>query len=367
LANISTRALVGNADNIVIAGFILGSGGSDDRVALRGIGPSLSAVGIGNALTDPTLELRDANGVVIASNNDWQDNQAQAAELTAAGLALTNQLESGIIIPLSPGLYTAFLAGRNNGTGIGLVEVYELDGGASPTPTASPIGTPITSPTPTSTPAGSPTATPAGSPTPTPPLATPTPACVETFDGVIAPALPAGWTAINATGNTDMWVTTTLGPDTPPNSAYLADQDEFSDKYLISRNINITSASDTLSFRNNYDTEFSGGSFCDVYVLEVSSPNINGGAFTDITDAAVGGNFVTGGYNVTVNQTCGGPLVGRMAWGGNSNGYINTVVNLGSNVNGQTIKLRFRMATDEAVSGPGVHIDTLSFTSASCP
>ena len=125
------------------------------------------------------------------------------------------------------------------------------------------------------------------------------------------------------------------------------------------------SASATLSFRNNFDTEFSGGTYCDGYVLEVSSPNVNGGAFTDITDAAVGGSFVTGGYNVTVN--CAGPLNGRMAWGGNSNGYINTVVNLGPNVNGQTIKLRFRMGTDEAVSGRGVHIDTLSFTNASCP
>ena len=62
----------------------------------------------------------------MISNNDWQDNAAQAAELTAAGLAPTNPLESGIAATLPPGLYTALLAGLNSGTGIGLVEVYDL-------------------------------------------------------------------------------------------------------------------------------------------------------------------------------------------------------------------------------------------------
>jgi hypothetical protein len=78
-----------------------------------------------NALADPVLELRDGNGSLLISNNDWQDNPAQAAELTAAGLTLTNNLEAGIAATLPPGLYTALLAGLNNGTGIGLVEVYD--------------------------------------------------------------------------------------------------------------------------------------------------------------------------------------------------------------------------------------------------
>jgi hypothetical protein len=78
-----------------------------------------------NALADPTLELRDNNGALLAANNDWQENQAQAAELTNAGLAPTNNLESGIAATLPPGLYTALLSGVNNGTGIGLVEVYD--------------------------------------------------------------------------------------------------------------------------------------------------------------------------------------------------------------------------------------------------
>jgi hypothetical protein len=125
LANISTRAFVSTGDNIVIAGFMLGSNSGDDSVVVRGLGPSLTATGVPNALADPTLELRDSNGALLIANNDWRDDLAQAAELTAAGLAPTNQLESGIAMALPPGLYTALLAGRNNGTGIGLVEVYD--------------------------------------------------------------------------------------------------------------------------------------------------------------------------------------------------------------------------------------------------
>ena len=129
LGNISTRAFVSTGDNIVIAGFILGGNSGDDRIVVRGLGPSLTAVGVPNALANPVLELRDANGTLLISNNDWQDNPAQAAELTAAGLAPTNNLESGIATTLSPGLYTALLAELNNGTGIGLVEVYDRGGG----------------------------------------------------------------------------------------------------------------------------------------------------------------------------------------------------------------------------------------------
>ena len=130
LANLSTRAFVDTGDNIVIAGFVLGGSNGNDRAVVRGIGPSLTAFGIANALADPTLELRNSNGALLASNNDWEDSPAQAAELTAAGLAPTNPLESGIAITLPPGPYTALLAGRNNGTGVGVVEVY--DRGAPP-------------------------------------------------------------------------------------------------------------------------------------------------------------------------------------------------------------------------------------------
>jgi hypothetical protein len=122
LANISTRAFVSTGSDLVIAGFILGGGTGEGRVAVRGVGPSLT---VPNALADPILELRDGDGALLVSNNDWQDNPAQAAELIAAGLGLANDLEAGIAATLPPGLYTALLAGLNNGTGIGLVEVYD--------------------------------------------------------------------------------------------------------------------------------------------------------------------------------------------------------------------------------------------------
>jgi hypothetical protein len=128
LANISTRAFVGTGNDIVIAGFILGNNNGNDRIVVRGLGPSLTALGVANALANPTLELRDSNGVVLVANNDWQDNPAQAAELTAAGLAPSNNLESGIAATLPPGLYTALLAGQSNGTGVGIVEIYDRGG-----------------------------------------------------------------------------------------------------------------------------------------------------------------------------------------------------------------------------------------------
>jgi hypothetical protein len=126
LANISTRAFVNTGGDIVIAGFILGGNNSGfDRVVVRGIGPSLSALGVPNALANPTLELRDNNGALLVANNDWQDDPAQGAELVNAGLAPTNNLESGIAATVPPGPYTALLAGLGNGTGVGLVEVYD--------------------------------------------------------------------------------------------------------------------------------------------------------------------------------------------------------------------------------------------------
>ena len=125
LANLSTRAFVGTGNNVVIAGFILGNNQGSDRVVVRGLGPSLSSFGIANTMADPTLELRDENGVLLVANNDWQDDPAQATEITAAGLEPPNTKESAIAATLPPGLYTALLSGLNNTTGVGLVEVYD--------------------------------------------------------------------------------------------------------------------------------------------------------------------------------------------------------------------------------------------------
>lgn len=125
LANISTRAFVDTGSNVVIAGFILGGNSGSDRIVLRGIGPSLGAAGVSNALADPTLELRDGNGMLLMANNNWQADPTQAAELMAAGLAPTSSAESGIAATLPPGPYTALLAGVNDTSGVGLVEVYD--------------------------------------------------------------------------------------------------------------------------------------------------------------------------------------------------------------------------------------------------
>ena len=106
-----------------------------------------------------------------------------------------------------------------------------------------------------------------------------------------------------------------------------------------------------MSFRNNYSTEHDpppAEVFWDGYVLEVSTPNISGGDFLDITDPHVGGSFVSGGYTGEIDGTAENPLAGRMAWSGTSGGYIDTVINMGPNLAGQTVTFRFRMGTDEA-------------------
>jgi hypothetical protein len=126
LANLSTRAFVNTGSDIVIAGFILGNGNGSENVILRGIGPSLTAFGVTNALANPQLELRNSSGTVIRADNDWMDDSTQKALIMAAGLAPTNNLESAIAETLAPGQYTALLSGVSSGTGVGLVEFYDL-------------------------------------------------------------------------------------------------------------------------------------------------------------------------------------------------------------------------------------------------
>jgi hypothetical protein len=141
LANISTRGNVGTGNDIMIAGFIVDGGGGADAIIVRGLGPSLAAFGIPNVLANPQLELRNSNGVLIRSNNNWMDDPAQAVLINAAGLAPGNTLEAAIVESLSPGAYTALLSGTANGTGIGLVEVYDHVT-VGPTPTPGPTSTP---------------------------------------------------------------------------------------------------------------------------------------------------------------------------------------------------------------------------------
>jgi len=191
---------------------------------------------------------------------------------------------------------------------------------------------------------------------------------LENFDGVTPPALPSGWTTTIVTGPPPAWATSATSPDSAPNDAFITDTAVTSDKVLDTPDIVITSTTPQLSFRNNFDMEFSDATCWDGGVLEVSSPNINGGAFTDVTNALVGGSFVTGEYTGTINDvSTTNPLAARDAWCGSSGGYINTVINLGPNLNGQTIKLRFRMGTDVSVGAPGWRIDTISIVGGACP
>jgi hypothetical protein len=349
LGNISTRAFVSTGSNIMIAGFILGNGTAMDTVILRGIGPSLP-VTVTNRLADPKLELRDSNGTLIRAN----DNAPYDPECTAAGLPPGNPLESCIAATLPPSQYTALLSGVNNGTGVGLVEVYDLVSGGVPAPSPTQGGTPSPTPTPST-------------PSPTP-SASPSPFCFENFDNVIPPAFPPGWVAANPDpGDGSGWVVSNVMPYSPPNDAFCPDQDGISDKVLDRMGVAVISTSPVMSFRNKFDTEMSGGIFWDGYVLELSSPNISGGDFLDFTDPHIGGSCVTGCYTGIIDGTANNPLAGRMAWSGNSGGYIETVINLGSNLAGQTVTLRFRMGTDGAVGAKGVRIDDILITGAVCP
>jgi VCBS repeat protein/ASPIC/UnbV protein len=128
LANVSTRGFVGTGDDVMIGGVIIGpTGAADATIVVRGIGPSLEAAGVTGTLADPTLELHDGNGATIASNDNWQDDPAQAALLEAANLAPSNPNESAIYLTVATDNYTAILQGKDGTTGVGLVEVYNLN------------------------------------------------------------------------------------------------------------------------------------------------------------------------------------------------------------------------------------------------
>jgi hypothetical protein len=134
LGNISTRAFVQTGDNVMIGGFIV-QGGQPKRVIIRAIGPELSAppFRIPNALANPTLELHDRTGALIASNDNWATTiiggiitRNQFREIVNSGYAPADGRESAMVVELPAGNYTAILRGVNNTTGVALVEVYDL-------------------------------------------------------------------------------------------------------------------------------------------------------------------------------------------------------------------------------------------------
>ncbi len=132
LANISTRAFVQTGYNVVIGGFIV-QGTQPKRVIIRALGPELSQYGVPNVLANPTLELHDGTGALIASNNNWATTiiggiitSNQVHEIQVSGYAPSDPFESAIIADLAAGHYTAIVRGVNNMTGVALVEVYDL-------------------------------------------------------------------------------------------------------------------------------------------------------------------------------------------------------------------------------------------------
>jgi len=132
LANISTRGLVQTGDNVMIGGFIV-RGDMPATVIVRAIGPELTQYGVPNVLADPTLELHDASGALIASNDNWRTTiiggiiaTNQVPDIINSGYAPGEGRESAIIADLAPGNYTAIVCGVNDMTGVGLVEVYDL-------------------------------------------------------------------------------------------------------------------------------------------------------------------------------------------------------------------------------------------------
>jgi hypothetical protein len=189
----------------------------------------------------------------------------------------------------------------------------------------------------------------------------------DNFDNVLPPALP-GWTASNGIDPDGiLWQSSNTGLPSPPadslpNAAWVNDPPLLSDKYLDSPTFYVFEAFwAQLTFRHNFNLEASDVDpdlGFDGAVLEISSFYINNGEFTDITDPAVGGSFITGGYNRTISSDRGSPIAGRRAWSGNSGGFITTTVSLPLLVvDGM---LRWRMASDNGGSGEGWRVDNIA-------
>ncbi len=176
----------------------------------------------------------------------------------------------------------------------------------------------------------------------------------QSFDGVTAPALPAGWTTTTSGGQA-LWVTSTNTSDTAPVAAFTAGASTAGVNELVSPGINILSTTAQLTFRQNYNLQNTSATRNDGGVLEIK---IGTNSFTDIQSA--GGNFVTGGYIRILGNTRSNPLGGRSAWTGNSGGFITTTVNLPASAAGQTIQLKWRCGTDNSTASTGWYVDTIA-------
>lgn len=125
LANMSTRGLIRSGDDVLIGGLIIG-GDLSTKLIVRALGPSLAQYGVLNVLANPTLELYDSTGALVASNDDWKDDPYNATQIEGTTLAPKNLQESAIVITLPAGDYTAVVRGKNSSSGVALFEVYRL-------------------------------------------------------------------------------------------------------------------------------------------------------------------------------------------------------------------------------------------------
>ncbi len=192
----------------------------------------------------------------------------------------------------------------------------------------------------------------------------------ENFDGVVAPALPAGWTAdqgVNA-GGFPFWVTSNSGSPVPvadslPNAAFTQDPANLLDNRIYTPVVMYTGGSQ-LMFRQNYDLEAQSATTAyDAGVLEI---NINGGGWVDILTA--GGSFVTGGYDHTgINTAFSNPLLpSRPCWSGITGGFVSVAVNLPVAGIGMPVQFRWRMGSDNSVTHVGWRIDNVAIAQRVC-
>lgn len=125
LVNISSRANIQSGDNLLIAGFVI-TGSSPKSVLIRGVGPALAGV-LSGYLLDPMLELYDSTGVLLATNDDWSPTTIGTAfAQVGAGAWASGSKDAALLVTLPPGIYTAHVKGKNNTTGVGLAEVFEM-------------------------------------------------------------------------------------------------------------------------------------------------------------------------------------------------------------------------------------------------
>jgi environmental stress-induced protein Ves len=176
----------------------------------------------------------------------------------------------------------------------------------------------------------------------------------ENFDGVTAPALPAGWTSTVLVGNAgDKWTNATGATDSAPNAPFVPNRGYLTDVVLVSPAFTVGSSTAQLSFRNNwsFEPQWDGGA------LEIA---IAGASFQDVI--AAGGLFLSGGYNGTISTNSDATLSGRQAWMSSSGGFVNTTVRLPAAAAGKSVQLRWRMSSDPADGAAGWSIDTVLVT-----